>query len=569
MKLSARILATVIAIVSIAPMPLLHGEDAAGSPEKATKGLPSSIVPNGPGVQTMTSTPVPHRRHRTPKAEVFLGYSRFGTGSNNTVAGNRMVGLNGGSASIEFNFNRYIGLVGDFGGYDDSQVQLTGTGVNQPIVVNSSGTAYTYLFGPRLSFRNDTRFTPFVQVLAGGVHASAVTATNCAGAACVVLPVQSSFAMTGGGGLDIRITRHVGIRAVQAEYMMTRFDSIPAGGSSSQNDLRLSSGLLFSFGGGMPEPPVGLTCSVQPAAGFAGDPLTVTAMAMNLNPKRKAIYSWSASGGVVGGTDATASVNTKGLAPGSYTISGHVTEGSHVDQQASCTASFTIESPAPPTVSCTASPSTVMPGDMSTITAQGMSAQNRPLSYSYSATAGVITGSTASASLNTSGVAPGDITVTCNVVDDLGKTASANTVVTVAAPPTVAAVAPQTSALCAVSFERDRRRPERVDNEAKGCLDDVALQLQRESAGRLVIVGNYSSDEKPKAGAERSLNVRQYLTEEKGIDAGRIDVRVGTASGRTASDVFVPSGATYSDDTTTPVDAAMGPSHDAYGKPRR
>jgi len=33
--------------------------------------------------------------------------------------------------------------------------------------------------------------------------------------------------------------------------------------------------------------------------------------------------------------------------------------------------------------------------------------------------------------------------------------------------------------------------------------------------------------------------------------------------------VFVPSGATYSDDTTTPVDAAMGPSHDAYGKPRR
>jgi len=530
---------------------------------------PMLLAPEAAGAQVVVATPVPHVRHpETPKVEVFLGYSRFGTFSNNTVAGNRMIGLNGGSASIAFNFNRYIGLVGDFGGYDDSQVQLTGTGANQPIVVNSSGTAYTYLFGPRFSFRNDTRFTPFVQVLAGGVHASAVTAANCAGTGCVVLPVQSSFAMTGGGGLDIRITRHVGIRAVQAEYMMTRFDSIPAGGSSSQNDLRLSSGLLFSFGG-RPEPPVGLTCSVQPAMGFAGDPLTVTAMASNLNPKRKVSYSWSASGGVVSGTDATASVNTAGLAPGSYTISGHVTEGSRAEQQASCTASFTIESPAPPTVSCTASPSTVMPGDTSTITAQGMSAQNRPLSYSYSATAGAVAGNTATATLNTSGVAPGDITVTCNVVDDLGKTASATTVVTVAAPPVVAAVAPQTSALCAISFDRDRKRPERVDNEAKGCLDDVALQLQRESAGRLVIVGNYSSDEKPKAGAERSLNVRQYLTEEKGIDAGRIDVRVGTASGRTASNVFVPSGATYSDDTTTPVDAAMGPSRDAYGKPRR
>jgi len=530
---------------------------------------PMLLAPEAAGAQVVVATPVPHVRHtETPKVEVFLGYSRFGTFSNNTVAGNRMIGLNGGSASIAFNFNRYLGLVGDFGGYDDSQVQLTGTGMNQPIVVNSSGTAYTYMFGPRLSFRNDTRFTPFVQVLAGGVHASAVTATNCAGTACVVLPVQSSFAMTGGGGLDIRITRHVGIRAVQAEYMMTRFDSIPAGGSSSQNDLRLSSGLLFSFGG-RPELPVGLTCSVQPAMGFAGDPLTVTAMAMNLNPKRKVSYSWSTSGGVVGGTDATGSVNTAGLAPGSYTVSGHVTEGSHVDQQASCTASFTIESPVPPTVACTASPSTVMPGDMSTITAQGMSAQNRPLSYSYSSTAGAITGSTASASLNTSGVAPGDITVTCNVVDDLGKTASATTVVTVAAPPVVAAVAPQTSALCGISFDRDRRRPERVDNEAKGCLDDVALQMQRESAGRLVIVGNYSSDEKPKAGAERSLNARQYLTEEKGIDAGRIDVRVGTAGGRTASNVFVPSGATYSDDTTTPVDSTMTPGRDAYGKPRK
>ena len=530
---------------------------------------PMLLAPEAAGAQVVVATPVPHVRHpKTPKVEVFLGYSRFGTFSNNTVAGNRMIGLNGGSASIAFNFNRYIGLVGDFGGYDDSQVQLTGTGVNQPIVVNSSGTAYSYMFGPRFSFRNDTRFTPFVQVLAGGIHASAVTAANCAGTACVVLPVQSSFAMTGGGGLDIRITRHVGIRAVQAEYMMTRFDSIPAGGSSSQNDLRLSSGLLFSFGGGMAELPVGLTCSVQPAMGFAGDPLTVTAMATNLNPKRKVSYSWSASGGVVGGTDATASVNTAGLAPGSYTVSGHVAEGSHVDQQANCTASFTIESPAPPTVSCTASPSTVMPGDMSTITAQGMSAQNRPLSYSYSTTAGTVTGSTASASLSTSGVAPGDITVTCNVVDDLGKTASATTVVTVAAPPAVATVAPQTSALCSISFDRDHKRPERVDNEAKACLDDVALQMQRESAGRLVVVGNYSDNEKPKAGAERTLNVRQYLTVEKGIDPGRIDLRVGSASGRTVSNVFVPSGATFSNDDTTPVDTTIKLPGEPYGKPR-
>ncbi len=557
MKLSTRILAVVAVVVSMAPMPLLYGEKIAGS-----------IAPQGQGVQPMTPTRVPHRRHRTPKAELFLGYSRFGTASTDTVSGNRMVGLNGGSASIAFNFNRYIGLVGDFGGYDDSKVQLTGTGANQAIVVNSSGTAYSYLFGPRFSFRHDSRFTPFVQVLAGGIHASAVNAANCSGTACTVLPAQNAFAFTGGGGLDIRITHHISIRAVQAEYMMTRFDSIPAGGSSSQNDLRLSSGLLFGFGGGSPELPVALTCNVQPESGFAGDPLTVTATATNLNPKRKVSYSWSASGGVVGGTEATTGVNTSGLAPGSYTVSGHVTQGGHVYDQANCSASFTIMLPAPPTISCSANPTTVTSGDTSTITAQGVSPQNRSLTYSYSATAGTITSSTASASLSTSGVAPGDITVTCNVVDDLGKTASATTIVTVAAPPVVATVTPQTSQLCAISFDRDRKRPERVDNEAKGCLDDVALQMQRESAGRLVIVGNYSTDEKPKNGAERTLNVRRYLTEEKGIDAGRIDLRVGAASGRTANNVFVPSGATFSDDNTTPVDTTIKLSGEPYGKPR-
>jgi len=68
----------------------------------------------------------------------------------------------------------------------------------------------------------------------------------------------------------------------------------------------------------------------------------------------------------------------------------------------------------------------------------------------------------------------------------------------------VAVVAPQVSNLCALSFERDRKRPVRVDNEGKACLDDIALQMQHEPTGRLVIVGGHSADEKPKAGTERS-----------------------------------------------------------------
>ncbi len=514
----------------------------------ALAAVPMLLLPKVAVGQTAVMVPARQARsYETPKIEVFLGYSRFGTLSNDTVTGNRMVGLNGGSASVAVNFNRYLGIVGEFGGYDDSQLELTGTGVNQPFVVDSSGTAYTYLFGPRLSFRNHTRFTPFAQILAGGVHASAVTVNDCTGSACAVLPSQDSFAFTGGGGLDIRLTHRISIRAVQAEYMLTRFqgvaNGVSTGASTNQNDLRLSSGLLFAFGGRPPLPPVLLACSVQSRTVFPGEALTATATATNLIPKRKVLYSWTTSGGVVSGTDSNATISTAGLAPGSYTVSGHVSQGGRVDEQAECTAEFTVQPFDPPTVSCSANPSSVMPGDSAMVTAQATSPQNRPLSYSYIASSGAISGTTSSASLSTSGVAPGPITVTCNVVDDLGKTASATTNVNVNAPQVTAA--PQPSALCAISFERDRKRPVRVDNEAKACLDDIALQLQRESAGKLVIVGNYGKGETPKVAAERALNERRYLTVEKGVDAGRIEPRVGSAGGRTATNTFVPAGAMY------------------------
>ena len=499
---------------------------------------------------------------RAPKVELSLDYTHFGVGVGNTegTTGNRMVGLNGGSASLAFNFNRYIGLVGDVGGYDANKLELVGSGANQPRVVGASGTAFTYLFGPRLSYRNHTRFTPFMQVLGGGVHASPVTVTNCTGSACTPLPAQSAFAMTAGGGLDIRLTHLVSWRAIQAEYMMTRFATVPAGASASQNDLRLSSGLVLGFGGKMASPPLALTCSVQPQAGYPGDPLLVTAIPTNLNPKRPTLYNWTSNGGTVGGSDSSTSIKTAGVAPGSYTISSTVTQGPHPAQQASCTATFTIQAPEPPTVSCSAAPDSIMMGGTATVTARAVSPQNHALTYSYSTSTGRIAGTTASALFSTDGAGPGVITVTCGVVDDLGKSASATAGVTVMAPPPppppptpVSVAVPQTSNLCAISFERDRRRAVRVDNEAKGCLDAVALQMQRDASGRLVIVGSYSLDEKPTVAAERAKNERQYLTGEKGIDPQRIELRVGAASGRTAANVYIPVGASYVGDST-PVD---------------
>jgi opacity protein-like surface antigen len=102
--------------------------------------------------------------------------------------------------------------------------------------------------GPRLSFRY-SRVTPFAQALFGGVHASQVTLSNCTGVLCTPLPSENAFAMTAGGGIDLRIHRHVAIRIVQAEYLMTNFADLSTGNRDTQNDMRLSSGLVFGFGG--------------------------------------------------------------------------------------------------------------------------------------------------------------------------------------------------------------------------------------------------------------------------------------------------------------------------------
>ena len=216
----------------------------------------------------------------------------------------------------------------------------------------------------------------------------------------------------------------------------------------------------------------------------------------------------------------------------------------------------------PPTVSCSANPSSVRPGEPATITAQGMSPQNRPLTYSYSASGGSISGATSSATLSTASAASGDITVTCNVVDDKGQTASATTTVAVQTPPP--APSPTTQKLCSVSFERDTKRPTRVDNEAKACLDDIALNLQRSSDAKVAVVGNSDANEKVSRkkdrlddAAQRSANTKGYLVMDKGIDASRVEVYTGSSDSRTVDMILIPSGAALDTTGLTPVDESM------------
>ena len=204
-----------------------------------------------------------------------------------------------------------------------------------------------------------------------------------------------------------------------------------------------------------------------------------------------------------------------------------------------------VVAPQPPTLTCSANPSTMNAGDSTTITAAGNSPANLPLTYSYQPTAGTITAMNSMATLSTTGATPGTITVNCNVVDSAGQTATASTAVTLLALPLAAKAMPQD--LCTISFARDARRPVRVDNEAKACLDDVSLSLQRTTNSMLVLVGNADPAEhhSQHAASARAVNAKAYLVDEKGIDPARIQLYTGSANTKSVSTTLVPGGATF------------------------
>jgi hypothetical protein len=60
---------------------------------------------------------------------------------------------------------------------------------------------------------------------------------------------QTNFAMTVGGGFDVKVAKHFALRPFAVDYMLTTFPSLIDRAGDHQNGLRLSAGVLFQFGG--------------------------------------------------------------------------------------------------------------------------------------------------------------------------------------------------------------------------------------------------------------------------------------------------------------------------------
>lgn len=343
--------------------------------------------------------------------------------------------------------------------------------------------------------------------------------------------------------------------------------------------LILASACLPFLSSGCKKPqPIKLACNASAPAIYAGQPLSVTGTAQSVSTRKhtNVIYNWS--GESVTGKGNTATVDTSSLQPGNYTVKGVVKEGKKGKegtkpwQTAECQTSYTVKPFEPPTISCSASPAEIKPGGTSTITAQAVSPQKRPLTYSYSASAGNIEGSGDTATFSSSGAPTGKVGITCKVSDDKGHTASADTDVTILAPPPPPPP-PHTQALCPVSFTTYKWLPTRVDNQAKACLDQVAIDLQQHPNAKVVMVGESNAKEKaiverreryharnPRVrvthyAAQRAVNTKNYLVVSKGIDPSRIEVRTTDTDGQMVQNYLVPQGATFTNDVhgTSPV----------------
>jgi hypothetical protein len=174
-----------------------------------------------------------------PSAEVSGGFSYL-----HVQGGGNLYGWD---ASVTGNLNTWFGVAGEFSGhYGSNGIFTTSTLLPAPappttLTVSSGSSVYTFLFGPRLSYRRDRRITPFGHVLPGFARSAFSVTVSAPGFSSHTSGSSTAFAMALGGGIDVRLSRSFAFRMIQADYLLTHF------GGANQNNARITTGLVYRF----------------------------------------------------------------------------------------------------------------------------------------------------------------------------------------------------------------------------------------------------------------------------------------------------------------------------------
>ncbi|MGC2326276.1 MAG: hypothetical protein WA604_06160, partial [Candidatus Sulfotelmatobacter sp.] len=362
------------------------------------------------------SSPAFAQADSTPKWDVFVGYQWLHPGAtvptpftdpNNPTPFTVSDGSGAGGA-LSYNFDPHWAGEVDFG---HNWLQ-------------QGNTETTASIGPRFMWRTeDANFFLHSLLSYNQLSVAGLNGNNGIGAIL-------------GGGVDLPIHKGIAFRLFEADYVWARHNyadfvapDFPDLRRPTLSGVRLRTGLVFSWGGAPAVAPTA-TCSIQPTEVIVGEPLTATVAGSNFNPKHTVTYSWSATAGVVTGKDTTAAIDTANAAPGSYTVTAHVTDPKEKNNNvASCSASFVVKPlppKNPPTMSCSASPSSVQIPGSATITCNCSSPDGVAVSVSnWNASSGSLSGAGNTATLSTAGASPGNVTVSASCSDTRGLTGQA------------------------------------------------------------------------------------------------------------------------------------------------
>jgi opacity protein-like surface antigen len=188
------------------------------------------------------------------------------------LGGDQSFNCYGFGGTLAYNFTSVIGLAADLGGCRVGGLDNT-YGVGSKVHVGEG----TYVFGPRFTFRHLGKIQPFIETNFGVENLKVSCKTGNAGNACggitavqplptdstvvIVTPVnpnatsysKAAFALTVGGGFDIKLNKKIALRLVQAEYLYTRFGNdcqfAVCSNNNGQNSFRLKSGIVIGWGG--------------------------------------------------------------------------------------------------------------------------------------------------------------------------------------------------------------------------------------------------------------------------------------------------------------------------------
>ena len=148
--------------------------------------------------------------------------------------------LQGGGFDLNAPFYRGLGLT----------ASATGLHSNGNPATNAAPLdMVTIVFGPRYTARLGRRLAVYGEALGGEAHGFHSLFTYGSGPlpslTAGTTDSANALAFQTGGGVDLRISKHLKVRAVQVDYLRTE---LPNGSSNLQNNLRVSAGVVFHLG---------------------------------------------------------------------------------------------------------------------------------------------------------------------------------------------------------------------------------------------------------------------------------------------------------------------------------